>query len=114
MNWIVESLASMGLLVLTQILVKVNSRAGVPASVINFATYVLVLAVFLFTGVGMEVNAAPPIYFLIFVAGIFTFLGNAASVRGWKKKRASSGKLVSSRCTTRTSRRLAGSFIFAQ
>lgn len=85
MNWIIESLASMVLLVLTQILVKVNSRAGVPPAVINFATYVLVLAVFLFAGVGMEINAEPPIYFLIFAAGIFTFLGNAASVRGFTR-----------------------------
>lgn len=77
---------SLGLFVLTQVLSKYNWRAGVPAPVINFTTYTLVVLIFSFAVVGTSFNLFVPLnLFLVFLVAICVYVGNAASIRGFNE-----------------------------
>ena len=83
MNWIIGSLISLVLFASTSILSKYNWRAGVPAPVINFATYAVALLVFVFAVPEGEFNVfAKADIWLVLFAGLCVYFGNAASVRG--------------------------------
>jgi len=84
MNWIIGSSISLGLFAATSILIKYGWRAGVPAPVINFATYAVALLVFVFAVPKGEFNvfARADIWLVVF-AGLCVYFGNAASVRGF-------------------------------
>jgi F0F1-type ATP synthase membrane subunit a len=84
MNWAIESLFSVGFFAVTQLLGKTNWRAGVPASVLNLATYFVVVFVF-YAMVAKNVfdNISPAILPLIIFSAICIYIGNAASVRGF-------------------------------
>lgn len=83
MNWIVGSLISLGLFAATSILSKYSWRAGVSAPVINFATYAVALLVFVFAVPQGEFNVLDRAdIWLVLIAGLCVYFGNAASVRG--------------------------------
>ena len=83
MDWVIGSLISLGLFASTSILSKYNWRAGVPAPVINFATYAVALLVFVFAIPKGEFNVfARADVWLVLAAGLCVYFGNAASVRG--------------------------------
>lgn len=83
MDWVIGSLVSLALFASTSILIKYNWRAGVPAPVINFATYAVAIFVFFFSVPKAELNVfARADFWLVLLAGLCVYFGNAASVRG--------------------------------
>ncbi|MCU0652658.1 MAG: hypothetical protein MUD10_00165 [Candidatus Pacebacteria bacterium] len=86
MNWVVESLLALMFFVLTQVLGKTTWRAGVPFSVINFATYAVAVLVFLVAGAATGIGtSAPGAYFLVVFAAVCIYAGNASSIRGFNR-----------------------------
>jgi len=86
MSWVAESLLSVGFFTLAQVLNKTNWRAGVPPSVINFATYLVAILVFAVCGKAGDLSGAPVlVYLLVIFAAVCIYVGNAASIRGFNR-----------------------------